>query len=241
MDTIRVKEKGKTKMVAHRGVSGIELENTMASFVAAGNRDYFGVETDVHVTKDGKFIIFHDDTTGRIAEEDISLEENDFSRARSLRLLERGTEGGYSDMQRPLSLQEYLRIMRRYDKVAVIELKNEMAHAAISEILKICKSEYDLNKIIFISFSYANLEYVRKQLPEQAIQYLTGDYSKELIERLKRDRIDIDFYYPFLNEDRVKELHRNGIKINCYTCDDPVDAEKLIGWGVDMITTNILQ
>ena len=139
MDTIRVKEKGKTQMVAHRGLSGIELENTMASFVAAGNRDYFGVETDVHATKDGKFIIFHDDTTGRIAEEDVALEENDFSRARSLRLLERGTEGGYSDMQRPLSLQEYLRIMRRYDKVAVIELKNEMAHSAISEILKICK------------------------------------------------------------------------------------------------------
>ena len=39
MDTIRVKEKGKTQMVAHRGLSGIELENTMASFVAAGNRD----------------------------------------------------------------------------------------------------------------------------------------------------------------------------------------------------------
>ena len=126
MDTIRLENKGKTKMVAHRGLSGIELENSLAAFVAAGNRDYYGVETDVHVTKDGKYVIFHDDRSGRVAEKDIALEEVEFSQIRSLRLQERGTEGGYSDMQKPLSLSEYLRVIRRYEKVAVVELKNQL-------------------------------------------------------------------------------------------------------------------
>ena len=36
MDTIKINA-GKTLMVAHRGVSGIEKENTHAAFVAAGN------------------------------------------------------------------------------------------------------------------------------------------------------------------------------------------------------------
>ena len=36
----------KPLMIAHRGVSGLELENTCAAFVAAGNRSYFGIETD---------------------------------------------------------------------------------------------------------------------------------------------------------------------------------------------------
>ena len=31
------------------------------------------------------------------------------------------------------------------------------------------------------------------------------------------------------------------IKVNCWTVDDPADAERLISWGVDFITTNILE
>lgn len=53
-------------MIAHRGVSGIECENTAAAFVTAGNRSYFGIETDVHRTADGQYIIIHDDDTKRV-------------------------------------------------------------------------------------------------------------------------------------------------------------------------------
>ena len=42
---IFIEEHGNTKMVAHRGLSGIETENTAAAFVAAGNRGYWGSET----------------------------------------------------------------------------------------------------------------------------------------------------------------------------------------------------
>ena len=56
MNTIKINS-GKTKIIAHRGLSGIEKENTCSSFVAAGNRSYFGIESDVHVSKDGEFII----------------------------------------------------------------------------------------------------------------------------------------------------------------------------------------
>ena len=36
-DTVRVRTPG-VRMIAHRGLSGIEKENTCAAFVAAGNR-----------------------------------------------------------------------------------------------------------------------------------------------------------------------------------------------------------
>ena len=52
MDTIKIENKA-VKMVAHRGLSGIEKENTCSAFVAACNRaTYFAVETDVHRTPD---------------------------------------------------------------------------------------------------------------------------------------------------------------------------------------------
>ena len=37
------------------------------------------------------------------------------------------------------------------------------------------------------------------------------------------------------------ELDKNGIKVNCWTVDDPERAEQLAEWGVDYITTNILE
>ena len=40
MDTIKI-DKNNVKLIAHRGVSGIERENTAAAFVAAGNRSYY--------------------------------------------------------------------------------------------------------------------------------------------------------------------------------------------------------
>ena len=52
MNTVKIKRRN-TLTVAHRGLSGIEAENTCAAFVAAGNRSYYGIETDIRRTADG--------------------------------------------------------------------------------------------------------------------------------------------------------------------------------------------
>ena len=75
--------KGNVLMVAHRGVSGLEKENTNAAFVAAGNRSYYGVETDVHKTADGQFIIIHDHTTKRVGVDNLNVEESTYETART--------------------------------------------------------------------------------------------------------------------------------------------------------------
>ena len=54
-------------VLAHRGLSGIAPENTMAAFKLARKMGMPGVELDVHLTKDGKLVVFHDHWTGRLA------------------------------------------------------------------------------------------------------------------------------------------------------------------------------
>ena len=71
MDTKKINDRKNTLIVAHRGVSGIEPENTISAFIAAANRSYFGIETDVHKTADGKFILTHDDNAKRVSGEDV--------------------------------------------------------------------------------------------------------------------------------------------------------------------------
>lgn len=53
-------------LFAHRGISSLYPENTMASFRAACDAGIPGIELDVHLTKDGRLVVFHDDTTERI-------------------------------------------------------------------------------------------------------------------------------------------------------------------------------
>lgn len=67
---------------AHRGLHCVEKgipENSMAAFKQAVKEGY-GIELDVHLTKDGRLVVFHDDTLKRVCGkegriEDMSYEE----------------------------------------------------------------------------------------------------------------------------------------------------------------------
>jgi len=239
MNTIKINHNG-VGMVAHRGVSGLELENTNAAFVAAGNRSYYGIETDVHVTLDGKFVCFHDDTTGRIAIDNMVVEQTTFDTLRSLILADKNGKKGRNDLRIP-TLQEYIQICKKYEKEAVLELKNTFSREDIVKIIDIIRSEAYLENVTFISFSLENMIILRELLPQQSCQYLTMDYSEGLVETLVKYHLDLDIFYKSLNAENIANLHANGIKVNCWTVDDPEVAAKLIADGIDFITSNILE
>lgn len=230
----------KTQIIAHRGLSGIETENTAAAFVAAGNRTFFGIETDLHKTADGEYIIIHDDNTGRVASTNISVENSNFEELRKIRLFDKDGKTR-EDLCLP-SFEEYLKICKRYGKIAVLELKNPFPENDIKQIFKIADREYGIENIIFISFVFENLVILRKLSKMANIQYLCDtEINQKFIDTLKANNFDIDTYYPRLNIDSVLLLKKNGIKINCWTVDNKETARKLADLGVDYITTNILE
>jgi glycerophosphoryl diester phosphodiesterase len=53
-------------LFAHRGLSSLAPENTMAAFKLAREKGIPGIELDVHLTSDGKLAVIHDHNTGRI-------------------------------------------------------------------------------------------------------------------------------------------------------------------------------
>ena len=92
------------------------------------------------------------------------------------------------------------------------------------------------------AFDFENCVDVRKLLPENTVQFLTSkEVTSDLIEKLIENKLDLDIYYKQLNKDNIELLHSKGIKVNCWTCDDKEDAENLVSYGVDFITTNILE
>lgn len=231
--------KGNVQVVAHRGVSGLETENTCAAFIAAGNRTYYGVETDVYRTADGKFILNHDGNLKRIAGEDVCVEQVSFDVLRAAVLYDKdGVKRG--DLH-PASVDEYIRICKKYGKIAVLELKSNYTDEEIARLCAQIESLGYLDGVTFIAFNIENLIKVRALYPNQSCQFLTGEVSDEIVAKLSELKMDLDVHYHSLTKERVDAFHAAGIRINCWTVDNVADAERLADWGVDYITSNILE
>ncbi len=233
-------EKKSTKVIAHRGLSGIEVENTCSAFVAAGNRSYYGIETDIHRTADGKFIVGHDDNLKRIAGEEIYLEKTSLKVLQSVVLYDKDGTKGREDL-RPCTLENYLSIVKKYEKHAILELKSEFTDEEIAKIIDIVKSYNYLENVTFISFIYENLTKVKRILPNQSAQYLFWKVTDEEIARLVRDKIDVDVWCKELTREQIEACHKAGLTVNCWTVDEIADGERFAEWGIDYITSNILE
>lgn len=238
IDTVKLHAQN-VRMIAHRGLSGIERENTNAAFVAAGNRSYYGIETDIHRTIDGHFIVYHDDTTLRLTDVDWNVEEHTLEELRSLTLKDLDN-CERADLVLP-TLEEYIRICKKYGKVSVLELKNPFEFEDIQRIIEIIQKEDWLDETIFISFDLNNLIRLRKLLPRQKLQYLVKQISPELISILKIHSLDLDIKYTGLEPEHVKALHETGCEINVWTVNSRDDGLRMVEMGVDFITTNILE
>ena len=238
-DTLRLSGP-KPKMIAHCGVSGLELENTSSAFVAAGNRSYFGIETDVHRTADGKYIIIHDDDTKRVSGDEMSVENSTFASLRSIVLMDMDGQQSRKDLILP-SLEEYISICQKYGKEAVLELKNHLSAEAIGEIVAIIRGIGWLGHTTFISFDLPNVICVRHLLPEARVQFLIVHQTDWLVDTLKRNRLDLDIFYKYVTPELVKELHENGLEVNVWTVDTIEEAQRMADYGVDYITSNIVE
>ena len=239
MNTIKI-NRGATKMIAHRGVSGLERENTNLAFVAAGNRSYFGVETDIHVTVDQNLIVIHDDTTTRVSGVELVVEQQCFADLRAIKLFDLDGTNTREDLRMP-SLEEYIGICKKYEKTCILELKNPMCEDMVRQVMDRIEAMGYLQEVIFISFCFDNLVYVKNHRKEQRVQFLFKNLTEDLLRNMKAYGMDIDVYYKSLTEDLVRDLHADGFEVNCWTVDDPQVAETLVSWGVDYITTNILE
>jgi glycerophosphoryl diester phosphodiesterase len=239
MDTVKI-EKKNTLLIAHRGLSGLEKENTAAAFIAAGNRSYFGFECDIHLTSDNTFVICHDASTKRVSPEDVVIRSASASEIAGICLYDVNTTETRNYLRIP-TLQEFIKISEKYQKECIIEVKLLLTDRQCQDLIETISSLNYLHRCIFISFSYENLLLLRKIYPESRLQYLTGTYSEEVFIKCTAVGADLDILYTELKEEIVQRFHKAGLKVNAWTVNNPVDAATLVSWHIDYITTNILE
>ncbi|MBQ2719472.1 MAG: hypothetical protein IJF73_05330 [Clostridia bacterium] len=238
MDTVKI-ERGNCRMIAHRGASALEAENTVAAFVAAANRSYWGIETDVRVTKDGKYAISHDDTLTRMAGVELKVEEATLAELQAVRLFDK-TGKTRSDLVVP-TLEDYISVCHRYGKRSVLELKGDIAPEHVAGILDVIESAGHFEDTVFISFRPQNLLNVKKLRPMAEAQLLPSENAEWVMKYCLENRIGLDIHHTYLTPEIVEMVHKAGLLVNCWTVDTPAYAARAIGMGVDFITTNTLE
>lgn len=114
-----------TQVIAHRGSKGLRPENTLPAFSKAIDAGADGIETDVHLSKDGELIIIHDETVNRTTNGtgkvyDMTLKE--------LKQLDAGSYFGLDYLgTRIPTLQEVVQLLieRHYTGIFNLEFKTD--------------------------------------------------------------------------------------------------------------------
>ena len=170
----------------------------------------------------------------------MTIEESSFETLRALQLTDMDGKRGRSDLRIP-TLEEYIGICRKYEKISVLELKNLFHAADIYKIAAVIEKMGWLENTIFISFQLKNLVILRRRFPGVAAQYLLDDFKPADLDTLRQHNLGLDIRYTALNREIVEAVHGIGEEVNCWTVNTPEDGQAMIDLGVDYITTNILE
>src|SRR5205807_8520280 len=107
--------------VAHRGGSHLAPQNTLAAFRNALTLPIDAIELDVHMSRDGHVIVFHDYTVDRLTNGRGKILDLDFAYLRSLNAAAH-FPGEWPEPQRIPTLREVLELVRGHVQV-YIEIK----------------------------------------------------------------------------------------------------------------------
>src|SRR5437667_2473915 len=97
--------------VAHRGGSHLAPQNTLAAFRNALTLPVDAIELDVHMSRDGHAIVFHDYTVNKLTNGHGNILDLDFAYLRSLNAAAH-FPGGWPEPQQIPTLREVLDLAR---------------------------------------------------------------------------------------------------------------------------------
>ena len=128
----------------HRGIVKKQYkENLLISFKQSFKKGY-GIETDIHATKDHEFICFHDFTLNRIFKKKVSVKNIKYSQIKKISV----------QNKRPIPLLKDLLKASKNKYYLFIEIKPTFSKKLLQKLLK---ETSKFSKCVFISFKHENI------------------------------------------------------------------------------------
>lgn len=225
------------KIIAHRGLSSIAPENTLASFELAGKEQrFFGIECDIHETKDHQFVVMHDHNLLRMVNVDLNIKDLTLEEIRKYKISSGHGIKNYPNEIIP-TFEEYLELCVYYDKVAVIEVKEVHELTSLTNVINMIENHAGL-KVVIISFNINYLKYIRALSETIELQLLADQTDDTILYDARVNRIDLSLWHELLTPDFVKKLKKEGFKIAIFTVNEQSLVMKYQHMGIDYLTTD---
>jgi glycerophosphoryl diester phosphodiesterase len=229
---------------AHRGSRVLWPENTMVAFQGAVDLGYRYIETDVHVTRDGKVVIFHDDTLERLTDGTGRFADHDWEDLRDLDAAHHfGPADGHPLRGRGIGMPLLEEAVTTFpDRMFNIDLKQPgIAGAVAAEIRRLGIEE----RVMIGSFHDRRIRAFRGAAPGVATSAGPAEVARSLARRPQRG-IGADAYQVpergggirLVTERFVRRAHAAGKHVHVWTVNEAVDMRRLLDLGVDGIVTD---
>ena len=185
----------------HRGLINKNLqENTIKAFKHSFRKKY-GIETDIHATKDHEFICFHDFTLNRIFKKKESVKNMKYSQIKKISTQNKKTI--------PL-LKDLLKISKNKYSL-FIEIKPTFTKKLLKKLLK---ETSKFSKCVFISFKHKNIYNLSKikRNTKVGLSFSSSTNAKTIIKKSNNKEID----YLILDKFFLKNKNIQDLKIKKY-------------------------
>ena len=183
-------------LIIHRGIISKQYkENLLKSFKQSFKKGY-GIETDIHATKDHEFVCFHDFTLNRIFKNKESVKNMEYSK-----IIKISTQN-----KKPIPLLKDLLKTAKNKYSLFIEIKPTFTKKLLEKLLK---ETSRFSKCVFISFKHKNIYNLLKikSNTKVGLSFSSPTSIKTIIKKSNNKKIDcliLDKF--FLKNKNIQDL-----------------------------------
>ncbi|MDY5585413.1 MAG: glycerophosphodiester phosphodiesterase family protein [Arcanobacterium sp.] len=231
-----IRTEAKISVAAHRGGGNLAAENSLLGVQRSIDIGIEYAELDVQRTKDGIYIINHDDTFKRVAGLDAAAEDLSLTDVLQLKV---NDEFKKSRPAQPVAqLTEVLDLVQNHASFGLfLELKGDTAdQKMVDEVVSIIKERQLESRIVLMSLDYDLIKYLEREYPEiqsgYAYFFALGEQQDLVADWLILEEGLAE------NSQRISQLQEAGKRIAVWTVNSAESIEKFAGSEVDLIITD---
>ncbi|WP_374001564.1 glycerophosphodiester phosphodiesterase [Bdellovibrio bacteriovorus] len=220
------------KMMGHRGARDRAPENTMRSFEFALQSGVPAVEFDIHETRDGIWVVHHDDTLNRTTTSEGKVSSRTWAELSEVR-----TKEGDPLPRLEQVLQLFLQRLSSSTVELQIELKSQGDYGRLGELLCL---HGNIEKITVISFNHRWLLDFKTHNPQIRTTCLLFGLPNNPVEIAKAAKADgLSLSVNWIDSQLVKECHAAGLTVTAWNANDTEVFGKMKEIGVDYLGTDV--
>lgn len=237
--------------MGHRGAAGVLPENTLASFRAALDAGADVLEMDVHGTRDGHVVVFHDATLDRTTDGSGEVRTLTLDELRRLDASARFAPApGHAALpfERPLRVPTFDEVLAAFPG-ARLNVEIKQAEPALEELVLAALDRHQARGRVLLAAENA---IIARRIRAAAPDVLTG-MSAEDVYGFLTSLDDPAYRAPgfalqvpvrfgdmaIVTPQTVARAHALGMEVHVWTVDDPGEMEELLAMGVDGLITNV--